>query len=81
MALFTQRNQDLKVELSLWKKNNTLIMQNPEQTPEYCGLQNVERLIRNDYRGLTQWQKWGNGKNLEKTGKNWRKLPEKKHKI
>ena len=56
-------------------------MQNPEQTPEYCELQNVERLIGNDCRCLTQWQKGSNGKNLEKTGKNWRKLPEKKHKI
>lgn len=38
-------------------------MQNPEQTPEYCELQIVERLIRNDYWGLKQWQKKrGNGK-------------------
>ena len=44
-------------------------MQNPEQTPEYCELQNVERLIGNDCRGLTQWQKWSNGKTLEKTSR------------
>lgn len=28
---------------------------NSEQSPEYCGLQNVERLIINDYWVLKQW--------------------------
>lgn len=60
------------MELSLWEKK--LIMQNPEQTPEYCELQNVERLIRNDYWGLKQWQKKGKWQN-------WRKLPEKKQNL
>lgn len=44
-------------------------MQNPEQTPEYCELQNVERLIRNDYWGLKQWQKKAEMAKLEKTSR------------
>ena len=41
-------------------------MQNPEQNPEQCELQNVERLIRNDYWGLKQWKNMEMAK-LEKT--------------